>query len=197
MQLAVIDYDAGNIFSLLQAFKRLGCEPLLTRKEDDIRRADKIIFPGQGEAGTTMKALQASGLASIIPTLTQPVLGICIGMHLMCATSEESQTQCLGIFPEKVQRFTPRSTEDKVPQLGWNNISALRSPLFKGIDEDAFVYYLHSYFVPQNTLTIASTTHCGVTYSAAMQKANYYALQFHPEKSGAVGEKILQNFLTL
>jgi len=197
MKLVILKYDAGNIYSVIHALRRLGAEPLLTNDRDEIRKADKVIFPGQGEAGTTMAALRNVGLDHLVPTLRQPVLGICVGLQLMCEHSEESDTECLGLFPIGVKKFRPRTSEDKIPHMGWNTISDLQSSLFEHLDGDDFVYYIHSYFAPISPFTIATTEYCGLRFSAALQRDNFFATQFHPEKSGRVGEQILRNFLAL
>lgn len=197
MKLALLKYDAGNIRSVVNALRRLGAEPLLTATPEELRRADKIIFPGQGEAGTTMAALRRAGLDKLVPTLRQPVLGICVGMQLLCAHSEEADTDCLGLFPVGVKRFRPQTAADKIPHMGWNTLADLRTPLFEGIGAGDFVYYIHSYYAPLSPHTIATTEYCGTRFSAALGRDNFYAMQFHPEKSGSVGERILQNFLDL
>lgn len=196
MRVAIIEYNAGNIYSVVHALKRLGVEAVLTRDKDVISSADRVLFPGQGEAGTTMKALRETGLDALIPDLRQPVLGICIGMQLMCEHSEESNANCLGIFPGiSVKRFTTGNAEDKVPQMGWNTVTGLKTPLFNQINDGAYLYYIHSYYVPQNEFTIATTHYAGTDYSAAIKRDNFMAVQFHPEKSGKVGEQLLKNFL--
>ncbi len=176
--------------------RRLGVEPVITSDEAVIRAADKVIFPGQGEAATTMGFLRAHGMDKLIKELHQPVLGICIGMQLMCRHSEEGDVDCLGIFDADVKRFNSQRHEDKVPHMGWNTIMQTRSELFKGFDKDEYVYFVHSYYVPVNASTAATTDYI-LPYSSAMHKDNFYATQFHPEKSGAVGERILRNFLEL
>ncbi len=196
MKIAVVKYNAGNIFSVLHAFKRLGVEPLLTDSREEILSADKVVFPGQGEASTTMRSLKEKGLDRVIKDLRQPVLGICIGMQLMCRHSEEGNVDCLGIFDTDVKRFVPRDHADKVPQMGWNTVEHTSSPLFKGFSRPEFVYYVHSFYVPLNPFTIAQTDYIQ-PYSGALRKENFYATQFHPEKSGEVGERLLQNFLDL
>lgn len=196
MKVTILRYNAGNIYSVVHALKRLGVEAVLTSDAAEISSADRVVFPGQGEAGTTMAALRASGLDRLIPTLSQPVLGICIGMQLMCERSEEGDTPCLGIFPGvSVRRFAPRTADDKVPHMGWNTVGALADSLFRGVDEGAFVYYIHSFYVPPCAFTTATTEYCGTRYSAALRRGNFRAVQFHPEKSGTVGETILRNFL--
>jgi len=197
MNVAIVKYNAGNIFSVINAVKRLGIDPILTDDATELRKADKVIFPGQGEANTTMSFLREHGLDRTICSLTQPVLGICIGMQLMCRHSEEYDTDCLGIFDLDVQRFQPSRHEDKVPQMGWNTIEQCSSPLFRGFDKPEFVYFIHSYYVPLSPDYTIATTHYILPYSAALHRENFYATQFHPEKSGSVGERILKNFLEL
>jgi glutamine amidotransferase len=193
MKVIIIDYGAGNIKSIQFAFKRLGVHAVLSNDIDEIRAADKIIFPGVGAASAAMKMLQASGLDKIIPTLKQPVLGICLGMQLMCSSSEEGNTRGLGIFNVAVKRF---SNAQKVPQMGWNTISSLKSNLFSEIKENEFMYLVHSFYA-ENCLESIATSDYGIHYAAALQKNNFYGVQFHPEKSGLEGAKILQNFLNL
>jgi len=196
MTVAILKYNAGNIFSVDYALKRLGVNAVITDDKEILQAADKIIFPGQGEASQTMRYLQAHRLDDLIIQLKQPVLGICIGMQLLCKYSEEGHTDCLGVFDTEVRRFHPEKHEDKVPHIGWNSISNLKTPLFYGLNEGDFVYFVHSYFVPKNAQSIAETDYIQA-YSAALQKDNFYAVQFHPEKSGKVGEQILENFLKL
>ena len=176
--------------------KRLGVEAVITADEAVLRAADKVIFPGVGEAGTTMNFLRANGMDKLIKELRQPILGICLGMQLMCRYSEEGDADCLGIFDADVKRFISQKHEDKVPHMGWNTIAQTNSDLFRGFTKDEFVYFVHSYYVPLNDCTAAVTDYI-LPFSAALHKDNYYATQFHPEKSGSVGERILQNFLTL
>lgn len=196
MQVAIVKYNAGNIYSVINALHRLGVEPLLTDDAEALRQADRVLFPGQGEASTAMNYLRSHGLDSVIMSLRQPVLGICIGMQLMCRHSEEGNTDCLGIFPTDVLRFRPQRHEDKVPQMGWNSIYNLKTRLFDGIGEHSFIYNVHSFYVPENEHTIATCNYT-LPYSAALHKDNFYACQFHPEKSGNVGARILQNFLEI
>lgn len=196
MNVAIIKYNAGNIGSVENAVRRLGIEPILTDDADIIRKADRVIFPGQGEASSTMEYLKAHGLDRVIVGLKQPVLGICIGMQLLCRHSEEYDTDCLGVFDVDVKRFQPQVHEEKVPQMGWNTIEEVKSPLFKGFDKPEFVYFIHSFYVPTCDWTIATTNYIQ-PYSSALHKGNFYATQFHPEKSGAVGERILKNFIEL
>jgi imidazole glycerol-phosphate synthase subunit HisH len=193
MKIAIINYGAGNIQSILFAIERLGYTAVLTNNPDEIQQADKVIFPGVGEASYAMQKLIESGLDSLIPNLKQPVLGICLGMQLMCHHSEEGNTVGLGIFDANVIRF---SNNVKVPQMGWNQIYNLKSLLFKGINENEYMYLVHSYYVPNCKEAIA-TTNYDVEYASALQKNNFYGTQFHPEKSGDVGEQILANFLKL
>ncbi|MDR0733385.1 MAG: imidazole glycerol phosphate synthase subunit HisH [Dysgonamonadaceae bacterium] len=196
MMVAIIKYNAGNIYSVDYALKRLGIEPVITSDREILRKADKVIFPGQGEAGTTMRYLKEHRLDELIKNLKQPVLGICIGMQLLCRFSEEGNTCCLGVFDAPVLKFLPEKQEDKIPHIGWNNLTNLKSDLYKGLSEGDFVYFVHSYYVPVNEHTIAETDYIQ-PFSASMHKDNFYATQFHPEKSGSVGETILRNFLQL
>ena len=193
MKIVIINYGAGNIKSIQFAISRLGYEAVLSNDAEEIKKADKVIFPGVGEASSAMKMLKETGLDALIPQLKQPVLGICLGMQLMCNHSEEGDTQGLGIFDVEVKRF---SNDVKVPQIGWNQISNLKTNLFKGIRENEYMYLVHSFYSPICSETIA-TTHYGVDYSTALQKNNFYGTQFHPEKSGKFGERILDNFLNL
>ena len=193
MKIAIINYGAGNIQSILFAIERLGYTAVLTNNPDEIQQADKVIFPGVGEASYAMQKLKESGLDSLIPTLRQPVLGICLGMQLMCHHSEEGNTDGLGIFDANVIRF---SNNVKVPQMGWNQIYNLKSSLFQGINDNEYMYLVHSYYVPNCKEAIA-TTNYDLEYASALQKNNFYGTQFHPEKSGDVGEQILANFLKL
>ena len=196
MKVAIIKYNAGNLFSVNYALKRLGVEAVITSDKEELRSADKIIFPGVGEAKTTMNYLRANGMDRFIRELRQPVLGICLGMQLMCRHSEEGDTDCLGIFDTDVKRFVPNRHEYKVPHMGWNTIRDTRSPLFKGFTDEEFVYFVHSFYVPTNEFTAAVTDYIQ-PFSAALHKDNFYATQFHPEKSGKTGERILTNFLNL
>lgn len=196
MKIAVIKYNAGNIYSVDYALKRLGVEAVITADKDVLRAADKVIFPGVGEAGTTMKFLRANGMDTLIKELRQPLLGICLGMQLMCRHSEEGDADCLGIFDTEVKRFVSQKHEDKVPHMGWNTLTETNSALFKGFTKDEFVYFVHSFYVPVNECTAAVTDYIH-PFSAALHKDNYYATQFHPEKSGSIGERILRNFLEL
>jgi len=193
MKIVIIDYGAGNIQSIKFAIKRLGYEAVLSKDAWEISNADKVIFPGVGEAGSAMKMLRSTGLDKLIPTLKQPVLGICLGMQLMCKSSEEGNTQGLGIFDVNVVKF---NDELKVPQIGWNQVFNMESQLFEGINENEYVYLVHSYYVPDCEETIAKTEY-GVEYTSAIKKDNFYGVQFHPEKSSDAGAKILENFLKL
>jgi len=193
MKIVIINYGAGNIQSIKFAFQRLGYKAVLTHDVNEIKNADKVIFPGVGEASSAMKMLRQSGLDTLIPQLKQPVLGICLGMQLMCHSSEEGTTEGLGIFDTDVVKF---SKEVKVPQIGWNEISNLKTDLFRGISEKEHIYLVHSFYAPLSKETIATSDY-GLSYSAALAKNNFYGVQFHPEKSSLVGEKILLNFLSI
>jgi glutamine amidotransferase len=193
MKLVIIDYGAGNIKSIQFAFKRLGYDAVLSNAPEEIKVADKVIFPGVGEASSAMKMLKESGLDKLIPSLKQPVLGICLGMQLMCLHTEEGNTEGLGIFQTKVKRF---SDDVKVPQMGWNVIKDLKSDLFKGIKENEYMYLVHSYYAEHCNETIAKTDY-GINYASALQHENFYGTQFHPEKSGNEGTKILRNFINM
>ena len=195
MKTVIIDYNAGNTQSVIFALQRLGVEPLLTDVPEKILTADKVIFPGVGEASTTMKFLKEKKLDRLIPKLKQPVLGICLGMQLMCYHSEENDTKCMGIFEEKVLRFRAHKGE-KIPHMGWNTIQDLTNGIFSKDLENDYVYFVHSYFVELSKNTSATCNYT-IPFSAALQKANFYATQFHPEKSGKAGAKILENFLSL
>ena len=195
MQVAIVKYNAGNIYSVVNALKRLGVEPLLTDDAEQLGKADRVVFPGQGEARGAMEYLRARGLDKVIRSLRQPVLGICIGQQLLCRHSEEGDTECIGIFDTEVKRFQPQHHEDKVPCMGWNKLYDTSSPLMQNVDEQ-YVYFVHSYYVPVCQETIAKANYI-LPFSAAMHKDNFYACQFHPEKSGRVGEQIIKNFLEL
>lgn len=196
MTVAIIKYNAGNIYSVYCACKRLGIEAVITDDHDVIQKADKVIFPGVGEARAAMEYLNATGLAEVIKGLTQPVLGICIGMQLLCSHSEEGDVDCLGIFDVPVVRFKTDDPIFKIPQMGWNTIQQFQTTLFEGVRPSDYVYYVHSYHVPLCPYTIAETDYI-TPYSASLHKDNFWATQFHPEKSGSVGEQILKNFLSL
>ena len=195
MEIAVVDYKGGNVQSVLFALERLGAQPTLTADPEVLRRADKVLFPGEGEASSAMQALRESGLDVVLPTLTQPFLGICLGMQLLGMHSDENDTPMLGLLPFQVRRFVPDATH-KVPHMGWNNLQALRGPLLAGLTEADHVYFVHSYYAPVGPYTIAQAAHPG-SFSAAVQHENFYGVQFHTEKSGAVGTRILANFLAL
>ena len=194
MNVVIIKYNAGNIFSVQSALNRLGVSSVVTSDPEKIMTADKIVFPGVGEARSTMKHLRETGLDILIQQIRQPILGICLGMQLMCAHSEEGDADCLGIFDAQVKRFLPSSSGEKIPHMGWNTISHLKSPLFADIPEEEYVYFVHSYYVEPCEHTVATTDYT-LPFSAALNKDNFYATQFHPEKSGGVGELILKNFL--
>ena len=191
---AIIKYNAGNVQSVQYALQRIGVESIVTDDEKEIRHAAKVIFPGVGHANAAMQYLRERGLDEIIISLQQPVLGICLGLQLLCKHSEEGDTKCLGIFDTEVKLFA--STDFKVPQMGWNNIYDLNSGLFEGLAEESFIYNVHSYYAAMSVQTIATTDYI-LPYSAALQKDNFYAVQFHPEKSGKVGEIILKNFISM
>jgi len=196
MDIAIIKYNAGNIYSVDYALKRLGINPIITSNPEIIKKADKVIFPGVGEAGTTMEHLKANHLDQLICDLKQPVLGICLGMQVMCRYSEEGNVVTLGIFDTEVKRFIPHKQEEKVPHMGWNTLTDVKTGLFSSDLENQFVYFVHSYYVPLNECT-AATTEYTLPFSAALHKENFYATQFHPEKSGSTGEVILNNFLKI
>ena len=196
MSVAVIKYNAGNICSVDYALRRLGVEPVITADEEVLRRSERVIFPGVGEAATTMSFLRESGLDRVIVGLKQPVLGICLGMQLMCRHSAEGDVDGLGIFDAEVKRFVSVRHEDKVPHMGWNTIGQTNSALFDGFGKEEYVYFVHSYYVPLHDCTAAVTDYIQ-PFSAALHKDNFYATQFHPEKSGGAGERILRNFLNL
>lgn len=192
MKVVVVKYNAGNIRSVLFALERIGIKALVSDVDTEIRSADRVIFPGVGEAGSAMRYLKERKLDLLIPKLTQPVLGICLGMQLMCRYSDEGNTPCLGIFDEDVKAFPVGNL--KVPQIGWNEIAQLHSPLFEALPEHAYMYFVHGYYVDVSQYSIARTNY-GFDYSAALRKDNFFAVQFHPEKSGERGEQILKNFI--
>jgi glutamine amidotransferase len=199
--IVIIKYNAGNIQSVLFALERIGMKAEVTDDIEKIRLADKVIFPGVGEASSAMNYLKERRLGTVIRNLKQPVLGICLGMQLMCKYSEENATDCLGIFDEEVKKFRVQSSDPiaigfKVPQIGWNSIYNLKTDLFKGVQENSFCYFVHSYYASMGEHTIATTNYVQ-PYSSALKKDNFYGVQFHPEKSAEIGEKILRNFLTL
>lgn len=196
MQIAIVKYNAGNIYSVVNAMKRLGIEPILTDDSELLSKADKVLFPGQGNAKEAMTYLRAHHLDQVIANLKQPVLGICVGQQLLCKHSEEGDVDCIGIFDAEVKRFSPQRHEDKVPAMGWNEIYDVSTPLLKGLGEHPYTYFVHSYYVPVSNETIATANYI-LPYSAAMHKDNFYTCQFHPEKSGKIGEQILKNFLEL
>ena len=196
MEVAIVKYNAGNIYSVVNALKRMGIEPLLTDDPELLKKADRVLFPGQGEAKGAMEYLKARGLDAVIRDLKQPVFGICVGQQLLCKHSEEGDVDCIGIFGAPVVRFRPERHEDKVPCMGWNKLYDTKSPLMEGLGDDPYVYFVHSYYVPVCEETIATADYI-LPYSASMHKDNFYTCQFHPEKSGTVGERILKNFLDL
>ena len=196
MQVAIVKYNAGNIYSVDCALRRVGVEPTLTDDKETLMAADKVIFPGVGEAATTMAYLKARGLDRLIRDLKQPVLGICIGMQLMCRHSEEGEVDCLGIFDADVKRFCPENHEQKVPHMGWNTVTAVDKQMLPGTLEGQFVYFVHSYYVPLTPYTTAVTDYIQPG-RAALHRDNFYATQFHIEKSGTVGETIFNHFLSL
>jgi len=197
VKLAIIKYNAGNIQSVLYALERIGASAVVTDNQEEIKSADKVIFPGVGEASTAMNYLRERNLDLLIKGLQQPVLGICLGMQLMCSHSEENDTDCLGIFEEKVKRFTPGEGDNiKVPQIGWNTISKLKTALFHHVPENSYCYFVHGYYAAVGDHTIAETEYV-LPYSSALHRNNFYGVQFHPEKSAAAGEQILKNFIQI
>jgi len=196
LKTVIIQYNAGNIQSVLFALERIGVEAIVTDNVEQILQADKVIFPGVGEASTAMQYLKQRKLDQLIVQLKQPVLGICLGMQLMCKFSEENNTDCLGIFDEQVCKFDSGNNQLKIPQIGWNNIYDLQTNLFNEVSNNAYCYFVHGYFAAKGIHTIA-TANYGIEYSAALHKENFYGVQFHPEKSALVGEQILKNFIEL
>ena len=203
MNVAIVKYNAGNVYSVVNALRRMGIEPLLTDDAEQLAKADRVLFPGQGHAGEAMEYLKARRLDEVIRNLKQPVFGICVGQQLLCKHSEEGNADCIGIFDAEVKRFQPQQHEDKVPCMGWNEleftVDSLQltvNPIMEGLGEHPYVYFVHSYYVPVCEDTIATADYI-LPYSASMHKDNFYACQFHPEKSGKVGEKILENFLKI
>ena len=202
MDVAIVKYNAGNIYSVVNAMKRLGINPILTDDAEMLQKADRVLFPGQGQAKEAMEYLKAHHLDQIIRDLKQPVLGICVGKQLLCRHSEEGDADCIGIFDVDVKRFQPQRHEDKVPAMGWNEIYDLKTDLYKGFGKSSeallhpYSYFVHSYYVPLCEDTIATANYI-LPYSASLHKDNFYTCQFHPEKSGKVGEQILKNFLEI
>lgn len=194
MKVAILKYNAGNVESVKNALNRLNIEPVLTDDAETLRSADKVIFPGVGEASTAMRFLRGKNLDEVIGSLAQPVLGICLGMQLLCEFSDENDTPCLGLLPYRVRRF--ESANLKIPQMGWNNIFDLKGVLFEGVAENSYVYFVHSFYVETGAETVAACEY-GIKFSAAVNHRNFYAVQFHAEKSGTVGERILENFLKI
>ena len=195
MDVAIVKYNAGNIYSVVNAMKRLGINPILTDDAEMLQKADRVLFPGQGQAKEAMEYLKAHQLDQVIKNLTQPVLGICVGQQLLCRHSEEGDVDCIGIFDVDVKRFKPQKHEDKVPAMGWNELYNLKTDLYKGLSHP-YSYFVHSYYVPLCEETIATADYI-LPYSASLHKDNFYTCQFHPEKSGKVGKQILRNFLDL
>lgn len=193
MKIAIVKYNAGNLQSVIYALQRLGIEPMVTNRAEELRSADKVIFPGVGEAASAMKSLKENNLDGLLPTLKQPFLGICLGLQLMCRHSEERDTPCLGVFDLKVKKFEPKM---KVPHMGWNKLENMKTPLFNRLNGNAYVYFVHSYYAEMGEGTIATAEYIN-PFSAAVQKDNFYAIQAHPEKSGEVGARIIKNFLDL
>jgi glutamine amidotransferase len=196
MNVAIVKYNAGNIYSVVNALKRMGIDPVLTDDAELLKKADRVLFPGQGHAAEAMDYLKSHRLDEVIRDLKQPVFGICVGQQLLCKHSEEGDVDCIGIFDAEVKRFQPEKHEDKVPCMGWNKLYDLKSPLMANLGTDPYVYFVHSYYVPLCEETIATADYV-LPYSASMHKNNFYTCQFHPEKSGKVGEQILEKFLQL
>jgi glutamine amidotransferase len=196
MNIAILKYNAGNVRSVQIALERLGIVATLTDDHEVLLSADRVIFPGVGEASSAMKYLQDRKLDKILIDLKNPVLGICLGMQLMCSYSEENDTTCLGLFEETVRKFKSTQVEEKIPQIGWNTIECLNSPLFTGVEEGSYCYFVHGYRADKGIHTIAETNYCG-SYSSSLQIRNFYGVQFHPEKSADVGSKIIENFINI
>ena len=196
MNVAIVKYNAGNIYSVVNALKRMGIDPVLTDDAELLKKADRVLFPGQGHAAEAMDYLKSHRLDEVIRDLKQPVFGICVGQQLLCKHSEEGDVDCIGIFDAEFKRFQPEKHEYKVPCMGWNKLYDLKSPLMANLGTDPYVYFVHSYYVPLCEETIATADYV-LPYSASMHKNNFYTCQFHPEKSGKVGEQILENFLQL
>lgn len=196
MNVAIVKYNAGNIYSVVNALKRMGIDPVLTDDAELLKKADRVLFPGQGHAAEAMDYLKSHRLDEVIRDLKQPVFGICVGQQLLCKHSEEGDVDCIGIFDAEVKRFQPEKHEDKVPCMGWNKLYDLKSPLMANLGTNPYVYFVHSYYVPLCEETIATADYI-LPYSASMHKNNFYTCQFHPEKSGKVGEQILENFLQI
>ena len=196
MNIAILKYNAGNVRSVQIALERLGIVATLTDDHEVLLSADRVIFPGVGEASSAMKYLQDRKLDKLLIDLKNPVLGICLGMQLMCSYSEENDTTCLGLFEETVRKFKSTQAGEKIPQIGWNTIECLNSPLFNGVEEGAYCYFVHGYRADKGIHTIAETNYCG-SYSSALQIRNFYGVQFHPEKSADVGSKIIENFINI
>jgi len=192
--IAIVKYNAGNIHSVQNALQRLGVESQVTDDAEALHRAEKVIFPGVGAAGSAMRYLKEKGLDAVLKNLNQPFLGICLGLQLMCAHSEEDDTECLGIFPSTVKKFPPKG---KVPHMGWNGINDLKTPLFEEVTPEEDFYFVHSYFATLSDATIAQGAYLGENFSAALQRDNFWAVQFHPEKSSKIGEQLLKNFIAL
>ncbi len=195
MKVSIIKYNSGNVQSVLFALERIGINAIITNNVDELKTSDKIIFPGVGEASSAMSYLKENGLDNVILNLKQPVLGICLGMQLMCNYSEEGKINCLGIFDNQIKLF-PSNNAIKVPQIGWNTIYDLKTNLYTGFKEDEYMYFVHSYYAEIGKSTVAKTTH-GLEYSSSLQKDNFYGVQFHPEKSGTLGQALIENFIKL
>ena len=196
MDVAIVKYNAGNIYSVVNAMKRLGISPILTDDAETLRKADRVLFPGQGQAREAMLYLKAHGLDETIKSLTQPVLGICVGQQLLCRHSEEGDVDCIGIFDVDVKKFVPQQHQDKVPAMGWNEIYDLSSPLMKDLGENPYTYFVHSYYVdPSDSLCVAGTTDYGIPFTSAVARDNIFAIQCHPEKSAQAGLALLSNFV--